>query len=490
MSGYDASRNGPPPLQGRPVYSDLPETVPESSYPEVVPVQDHPEVVPFDDTPQVVQVAHEAHKFARGPPPPPGYTNENGFAPGETKEGHHLPPAERTIWGVRRKTFFIFAIAGVILLIATIVGIAVGVTSAKKSSSPAQSAPPPPPPNTTAAFNFPATNLIQGSSLASANFTDSQGHIHLYVYTQDASNALLVSAWDSANRTWETTSISKNLPTGFDLLPQTPISAYVYTNPSFQSRVYVLTTDRVIREFVTTTPSGLDGWRQGPGGLGVSVLIKTHPKSKIAALRPQCGTGEDCRQRFPPVAVAYQDEDGRVKVANANRGWETTDAGLAVDGTVLGLTSLMTAGNITNVNWKLHLQESGTSELSEFSAVKEFPTWTKRRSLGNVPGSEKVKNIAAFSFDLVNIMLLSLGEDGGVNIRTMVSDVWTINQVPSYKGLSDETPPAEAFKFSAIAGNPEKRVFGIVSGNVFEWRFTSTSLISWEFVGKVPTALD
>ncbi|KAK4182574.1 hypothetical protein QBC35DRAFT_467998 [Podospora australis] len=513
MTGYDSSWKTLPPLpsqapsQTRISYSDLPEAVqahcyPEvahsaHSYPGVVHTQIYPEVV-LGNGPEVIQ-RHEADKYLHvGPPPVYPYESSFRSATG-TEKPPPPPPVERNILGIRRKTFFIIAgIVAALVLIAVIVGISVGVTTASKSSSLQIEDPLPPPSSNDTSNNtgfefFPPTNLLQGSSLASANFTDPQGVIHLYVYTQDASNALLVSSWDSAGRTWQTASISKSLPTKFDLLPGTPISAYMYTNPAFQARIYVLTKDYMIREFLTTSPSGLTGWKQGVSKvvLGLDKLIKVHPKSKLAALRPQCGTGDDCRNKFPPVAVAYQDPDGRVQVTNANKDLAVTGAGEAAEGTVLGLTSLMTGGNISDVNWKLHFEGKGTGELKEFAGTKEFPVWIERRSLGKVPNSAAVKNIAAFSFDLVNIMLLSLGEDGGVNIRTMVKDAWTINQVPSYTGLDGKnTPPAKAFKFSAIAGNPEKRVFGLVKGNVFEWRFTSGNLTSWEFVGRVPIALD
>lgn len=39
--------------------------------------------------------------------------------------------------------------------------------------------------------------------------------------------------------------------------------------------------------------------------------------------------------------------------------------------------------------------------------------------------------------------------------------------------------------FIVIIGNLEKRVFGMVNGNIYEWWFLSGRLRSWEYVGRV-----
>ncbi|KAK4031306.1 hypothetical protein C8A01DRAFT_42229 [Parachaetomium inaequale] len=141
---------------------------------------------------------------------------------------------------------------------------------------------------------------MDGFSLAATNYTDPAGFTHLYVFSQSTNNTLLASVWDSQNTTWRVVSISHMLATGgleLSFMPNTPITAYAYTNPFFQMRLYALTDGSSIREVQTQDPSLETGWQKGR--LGFDSFLTVGQGSKLAALRPQCGTGRDCRNNFP-----------------------------------------------------------------------------------------------------------------------------------------------------------------------------------------------
>jgi hypothetical protein len=230
--------------------------------------------------------------------------------------------------------------------------------------------------------NTAPTNLIKGSSLAASNYTDLAGNTHLYVFFQAANEELLASTWDSQNKTWATLSISKILAsTGLvlDLIPATPIAAYTYTNPTFQTRVYFLTTGNSIRELITSEdPTLTTNWRQGR--LGSDRLITAGAGSKLAALRPNCGTSRNCQINYPMLAIAYQGEGGVIGVSQADD-WEPMDVqfGPAATGAAIGLASVMQNGNITDVGWSLFYDEDGT--LQEFNSERAIKKWSRGRHL-------------------------------------------------------------------------------------------------------------
>jgi hypothetical protein len=337
--------------------SDLPEAVDrDDMLPEVVP-PDHP------------QFAYEHDKHLT-----PGYSTTTGYdyygSPTTAVNNEEPPP--RLILGLRRRTFIILAVIIGLLIVGIGVGVGLGVgLNASSNDDPAPVAPPTENPD-------PNGNLFEGSSLAASNYTDTDGFIHLYVFFQAANEELLTSKWDSQNKTWETMSISKILSdTGLNLslIPASPIAAYTYTNPTFQTRVYFLTTNNSIREIISSEdPTLKTNWRQGQ--LGSNRLLTAARGSKLAALRPHCGTSTNCQVNYPWLAIAYQGEGGVIAVSRADE-WEPMDIefGPAEPGAAIGLSSVMRRGNITDVGWSLFYDEDGT--LQEFNSEKLLGDWTR-----------------------------------------------------------------------------------------------------------------
>jgi hypothetical protein len=91
--------------------------------------------------------------------------------------------------------------------------------------------------------------------------------------------------------------------------------------------------------------------------------------------------------------------------------------------------------------------------------------------------------LASFSYDLVNVAVVTVDGDGRLGMRTWNTRSWSAVQTPNL--LSVQGAPANP-KFSAIAGNPQRRIFGIVDGVIHQWEFFSLSPLQWNYVGEVP----
>ena len=113
--------------------------------------------------------------------------------------------------------------------------------------------------------------------------------------------------------------------------------------------LYALTKDNSIREFVCDEQSLKVNWRKGC--FGFDTFLAVGQVSKIAALRPQYGTGDDCCNFFPQMAIAYQNEAGVLMVAKLPK-WPAQSIGVAVKNTVIGMPGITGNGNITDHQWR------------------------------------------------------------------------------------------------------------------------------------------
>ncbi|KAH6627826.1 hypothetical protein F5144DRAFT_577005 [Chaetomium tenue] len=453
---------------------------------------DLPEAVDRDDMlPEVVHPEHYPHS---------AYEQDKHLAPGYSPYSYQGPVVPALVnggspprRGWTRRTWIILAVIIGLVVVGVGLGVGLGIGLRSSSEDPAPSASPSETPDgngsnggSSAADSAAAGNLFEGSSLAATNYTDTNGFIHLYVFFQAANKELLTSQWDSQNKTWSTMSISKILSsTGLtlNLIPASPIAAYTYTNPTFQTRVYFLTTGNSIREIISSEdPTLATNWRQGQ--LGSNKLITAAEGSKLAALRPHCGTSRNCQVNYPWMAIAYQGEGGVIAVSRADD-WESMDRpfGPAEPGAVIGLSSVMRRNNITDVEWSLFYDEDG--DLQEFNSEKLLGSWTRGPSTGFAP-SPSGPNIASFSYELVNMMIISVDPDGDLEVRTWDTKAWSGLDPPNL--LAAEGAPDEP-KFEAVAGTSQRRVFGVVNGTVHQWEFFALSPRQWGYLGTVPTEM-
>ncbi|KAK4146949.1 uncharacterized protein C8A04DRAFT_34509 [Dichotomopilus funicola] len=423
------------------------------------------------------------------------------------------------IWGMRKRTFVILVIGVALLVVGIALGVGLGV--GLKASSDGRTATSSGVPagdsnggssggngnnnnngtngnngnNNSTGGSDPSSTLFHNTSLAATNYTDLSNNIHQYVFFQAANLDLAVSLWDSQNQTWTTLSISRLLAStglNLDLIPGTPIAAHTYTNPTFQTRVYFLTKGNSIRELITSEdPSLTTSWRQG--FLGSTKLVTAQQGSQLATLRPQCGVSIDCQVHYPWLAIAYQGEGGVVAVTRSDD-WEPMEIpiGPAPRGSAVGLASVAKGEghNITDVRWSLFYDEEG--ELQEMHAEGLVKKWTRGVSTGYAPDPAR-PNIAALSFDLIHMMVISVDPDRDLEIRLWDPDAasWSGLKPPNLLDADDngagDSP--EDPKFDAVAGNSQKRVFGVVNGVVHQWEFFALAPLQWSYRGVVKTSL-
>ena len=493
--------------------SDLPEAV-------FIHGESAPEVY-VPEYPEVAQSKWETEKYHLATATTTAAAPE--YSPPATRSPPEDEPKAKvgTIWGLQRRTFIVACGIGGLLVLGIIIAIAVAVVVTRNQQAPqgsnaqgsnrdgngTQSSSP----NGTdinGGGNSPGSvslNLLAQTSLAAANYTDNNGVFHYYVFAQSNNNALIVSYWDGQNTTWKTLSISQIFAgQGQNIAPMsgTPLTAYAYTNPSFQMRVYFLTDAKVIHELINTDPWLRDsGWRTGSPGFDPNIRITVGSGSGLTALRPQCGTGTDCRNKFPQMAIAYQTSSSVIMLAKAPQ-WVPQTIGPAENGTVIGMSAMIETDDITDFQWRLNfiqgnlLQEFGSNgALTKWitgkffsSSAGSFVCWLTTeigRTFDRIMGSEI--SISSFPFDLRNIMVLTVEGDGTLWARTFngQSVQWDQNPLPvvATSGL-----PARS-AFSVAAGSPGKRVYAILDGVVHEWGFISGSEVSWIYIGVVPTAL-
>jgi hypothetical protein len=509
--------NGPD-IDGKPranaynPFTDLPEVaVNRQSHnaPEVV-LTDYPEVVipkPY------LEADKQYTTTGQQLPPPPTL---------DTKDGQK----RQKILGLPRRSFFIACVVVVILCVCAI-AIPVAITTTRQSSA-SQTGPnptpptPPRPPGPSISLEPSAIQLAERPTIAATNYT-AAGVTRNYVFSQAANNSLLVSVWDSRNTTWKTLHLSAILDASdgklaLSFIPNTPIAAYAYMNPTFQMRLYALVAGNSIRELVCTDPTLQTSWL--PGRLGFDTFLLTAEGSKLAALRPQCGTGEDCRLRFPHMAVAYESAAGQLVVAKSPQFRAQSMPNVPAPRTEIGLAAVMKKDNVSDLRWHL-MYRAREGRLADWTSEGSLEDWkaceycalfccgldecfpgldTDKRfvatgdiAVAQVPST----SMTTFTFDLVNVMALAVppksSSDAGSGRKAAVSVANRVEKNYPQTGtlVVEETVPEGAIpedaQFDSLSGSAERRVYGAIGGRIHEWQFdySKESTVAWSYIGPV-----
>jgi hypothetical protein len=292
-----------------------------------VATDSHKEVAP-DNGPQVVQPpAHEYYK--------PGTTPQGSYYTGNDKFYHEQPPPHayqkpdyppqqafatdgekqpgKRICGLAAKTFYIVAAIVALLVIGAVVGGAVGGTVAKNNSSGQGSGSTVPSNNGTG--TSPNQSVLNKVSRVSAvNWKDSNGASHQAVFSQDASNALLVSVFDSVNQTWTSFNVSERLARAgnpIDVKPGTSLAGAATGYPwPFQMNLYYQTGSGSLGEVFCKDPTG-QTW--GVGDL-VKQAKKAADNTQIAAYWHRCGDNVCSGD----ILVAYEDPQNTLVFLNGS----------------------------------------------------------------------------------------------------------------------------------------------------------------------------
>ncbi|KAL6407360.1 hypothetical protein AUP68_10191 [Ilyonectria robusta] len=452
-------------------YTDLPEVYTESNTQSVY-AETHstlPQVAPVEAS---HKHAPEAINASYAPKPDDPYV--------ETSKG------DRRICGLKRTLFFILAAIAAVLVIGAIVGGAVGGTLSKKSSSSTTTSDS----TATTTGSVPSAtgdsssgSILQDSKVASANWTDYGGRQHYYVFHQNSSNHLIASFWDSQNRTWASRSISASLKsTGIDLdiIEGTPITANSWEdeNNHWNIRVYVLLTGNKIAELYTNFPAPDSLWHMND--LGSRITINTAEGSNLAAWRPNGGNSS-----WPPTMLMWQDEDQTLVYSTSTAWRNKLNLTTATDSSGLAITSVSKGGNISDIQWRFYYDNSNIlTEAIKESGIQDFEFGKKR---DEIP-SAATTNFAAVCFNLINVLVVDVEEDGGLSARWWDDSTWSSASQPTLKNLPKRMSTTR--NFTAIAGHADRGIYSIVNGELHAWKFNADTPLVWTHEGQVNTTLD
>lgn len=234
----------------------------------------------------------------------------------------------RRICGLAARTFYLVAGVVAVIIIAAVVGGAVGATVSRHSRSSSDTST-----NSTGGFGGDGwendtsgteTDLLYDSRLAAVNWTDADDLIHYAVFSQDIANSIMVSLWDADNQTWAAVNVSAALEdagTPINVKERSPLAA-VSTGPpdyTFEMHMYFLTPMDTVGEIYTTD---LEGENWSTGDLMDAPNKTTSETSDLAAVWHRCDVG--CAGY---IYVAYEDDAQAINILNSSD-WTINDTQL------------------------------------------------------------------------------------------------------------------------------------------------------------------
>lgn len=246
----------------------------------------------------------------------------------------------KTLFGLRRSTFYALS-AGIAFLIIGLLVTILAVTAPWSKSSALSSDDDD---NGSASKASARAGIIMPQSrLAAMNWTDSTGTTYTGVFYQssNATGSAIMAAIRSSTPggAWTSVNVSASAnAAGLDVLDGTPLAA---ASNNGLWNVYYLTSERRVAEVYSTSPLSPTGWLQG--GLGSSVgKPEVAPGSGLAAMWQNCDNCTDS------LLLLYQDAaTGHVQMANMTKlVWAMGDvvSTSAAPGTGLGISAFTDFG--------------------------------------------------------------------------------------------------------------------------------------------------
>ncbi|CAG8971527.1 hypothetical protein HYALB_00005423 [Hymenoscyphus albidus] len=378
---------------------------------------------------------------------------------------------EKKIFGLKRRLFFIVAGLLALLVVGAIVGGVVGGTrpKSKAKSNPETSEPTPTPSTQPPTANNTAppseSNLMEGSQLASANWTDSKKNQHHAVFYQNKTGGLMASLWDSQNQSWVSSTVSIPTLQIDPVLNGTAIAADV-KNHDFQLNVYFYTTTHKIVEFYTKDQQA----RTWSEGTLTDKAHEGHAGSKLAAYFQKC----DSPKCSNATVLTYQDPNQNVRYANSSDwskvGYVFKDK--VAPGTGLALMPLGDGILKLYAETDQITQESTKNGISAWQAVTSLVTKTEvAKQFSAIP----IKNRNQVFGD---IFVTSLFPNGTVSGQWCQDSKWGSTSLPRISG-------SETRNFTAIATNQDQRFYGISGGQIHEYTIDGQIPLNWNYNGVI-----
>ncbi|KAH7139724.1 hypothetical protein B0J13DRAFT_527396 [Dactylonectria estremocensis] len=393
---------------------------------------------------------------------------------------------ERRIWGIKRKTFFILLVVIAVVVIGGAVGGAVGATVGKGDS---ESSPSSDDTATTTSGNSPtstsSSSILPDSQLASVNWTDSSGYAHYYLFYQNNDKMLINSIWDSENKTWEARSLSASLNSSgvnIDIHTGSSIAAVAWNAPDddWNLKVYVIRIDNAIVELTTEQSTVEAAWKQG--GLGTNKLIAAEG-SNLAAWHPNVGNSS----WHPETVLLWQDDEQDVKLSISGGNWN--DGGTitqAMNSTGLAITAIQGIPRPEEIRWRVFYDSSDKLRAQLISTDLDLEA-TKPSALRRDLPQDATSNYAVLCINEIDILAVNLGGDGSLVARYSDNSIWSDDDAPTLHGSPSGISASS--NFTAIAAHAGRRVYGIVDGEIHEWKFSDDTPMDWTYVGQVNTTV-
>ncbi|KAI4095950.1 MAG: hypothetical protein LQ344_001331 [Seirophora lacunosa] len=225
-------------------------------------------------------------------------------------------PPNRTILGLRRRTFWIALVLSLVV-VAAIVGGAVGGTVGKGQNSDEASSPASIPsdsgPATAAPLPLSASRLLDSTTISSVGWNDTQGILQQRLYIQASDNNIWELAWNATTAAWFTSSESLG-----QAKSGSPLAAAVaYEGRTDHVKLYYI---NINGELMQTNTTDFKQWDTNPVTNSTGAVIKPANDSSLAATWYNYPPCPDCSYN---AFVAYQSaETAGFEVVNASTSGE------------------------------------------------------------------------------------------------------------------------------------------------------------------------
>lgn len=402
------------------------------------------------------------------------------------------------ICGLPKRTFYIILAVGLLVVIGAIAGGVAGglsrknhsTTKTKHSDGSESDGPRPGSSNVTNTDGNPSqspnVNVLGISKLASSNMTGTDGNTYRTIFFQDTSSAIIARRWDSQNKTWETSNITRIMEghaTPLNPIAGTPLTSISCDyNGKDQVHVWFITpTNYISTLMLRHAKTSPNGWGYDSNGSGV---VETHHGSQLAAAWQRCWS-DNCPNGWGNWAVAYQTPGGDINIANSTD-WQNptmaVQARSVAENSSLGLIPQLDAHDkieivrLNLVSEALHSAETGIMQQTIY-----IETWDPNLDLiDDIPTPQPSLQFAITLLDDFSLpMFLALLPNG-----TVSGMWWSGTHFESIQSFNFNGGPSSV-NFTAISATEEAMFYGISNDEVLQYEPDPEDLFSFKYVGRV-----
>ncbi|KAI1752828.1 hypothetical protein F4782DRAFT_498721 [Xylaria castorea] len=315
--------------------------------------------------------------------------------------------------------------------------------------------------------------LLASSRLTSANWTDTDGHLHQFVFFQDVFSAIIARKWESQNKTWVTSNLTSALTLSGSPLrpmsPSTPLASIASKfNSSAEVHLYFLTENNGISGVaVHDLVNRPDTWQLDALG------ITTWPGSSLAAAWNRCWDFQ-CAGSY---VVAYQrPDDAAIAVANSS---DFSLSAVAVDlfGVAQGSSIGLIAEDVRLTMYTEFLVSQISGRIQKTAYTQGSWNILEQRFY-LPPPSARVQLVIGALPNNDGIIFLALLPNG-----TLTGEFFRGSYVPIPIIRFQGGPPD--VNFSAIATGEDAAFYGISNDTILQYSINDSDPSTFDFVETV-----